>query len=123
RPSAVGGEIVPIIVKINAFPTTDQLFGRRSVEPKMPKLRIVIHGLPLVHAWKESIHDNELLYLLGKLGGVCVSDHQSDVVAYNTRFFYAKGDCQSMHADSRRLHVKPIGRNAGIANSRKIRRD
>src|SRR5579862_7367140 len=89
RASTVGGEIVPIIVKIDAFPAMDQLFRRRSVEPKMPKLRIVIDGLPLVHAWKESIHDDELLYLLGKLGGVCVSDHQSDVMAYNTCFFYA----------------------------------
>jgi hypothetical protein len=42
------------------------------VKPKMPKLRIVVDGFPLVHAWHERIHDDQLLHLAGKLSGVCI---------------------------------------------------
>src|SRR5436309_7022257 len=71
---------------------------------------LVVDGLPPLHARQKRIHQHEPVHVLRKLRGVRVSDHQTDVVAYDGGLAQSQLLNEVVNPDRRMRHVEPIGR-------------
>src|SRR5580704_7585382 len=109
--SFVGGEVIPKIVEVGAFATSNQSFGRRAIEAEMPNAGVVVNWLPTTHARQESIHQDELRHLRRKLGSIGIGDHKTDVMPNDFCFLNAKRFGQRMNTDGGTLHVQTVGGN------------
>jgi len=89
----------------------------------MPDAGVVVHILPSGHAGKKRVHYHQFLRLGRKLCGVSVGDHQPDVVADDPRSLDTQRFRERVDSDGSILHVQPVGRDRGIADSRQVGRD
>ena len=123
RMSLVGCEVIPEILKVGTLAALDQGFGRRPVETEMPDARVVVHGLPTIHAGEESIHQDKLRHFRRELRGVSVGYHEADVVSHNLSFLDAQRLSEVMDADGGALHIQTAGGDVRVSDAGQVWRD
>src|SRR6476661_5628851 len=101
----VGGENIPEILEVNTFPSLHQFFWILAVESKMPDVWRIVDRLPTWHAGQKCVHHGELLCFVRKLRGICVRNHQSDVMADHTRLVAFEREREVMDLSRRIQHV------------------
>jgi hypothetical protein len=87
---AIGCEVVPEVLEVDALAAFDGLLWHLAIEMEVPEVTQQSHILPLPDAGKEGIHQGNPLSLIGILRGVGVGDHKSDVVTDDLDILQAK---------------------------------
>ncbi len=82
---AVGCELVPEAIQINALAPGDEPLGIRAAEGEMPEERIADEVVPGWYAWNWSIHHDQLFGLVGIAGRISIGNHIADIVPDNCR--------------------------------------
>jgi len=119
----VGGEVVPEVFIVDAFPSLNQGFRCGAVETEMPDAGIVVDVFPAGDAGEKGVHDNELFDFGWELGGVGIGDHQANVVTDDAGFFDAERFGESVNAGGGRFHVETVGGDTRVADSGEVRCD
>ena len=93
------------------------------MKTKVPEVGVVVDVSPVADPRKKRIHLYQLRGLGRELRGICVCDHQADVVADDARLRDAEGASEGVNANRGGFHVHSIGGNIRVADSGQIRDD
>src|SRR5260221_6159224 len=116
----VSRKVVPEVFEVNALSALDQRFRRWTIETEVPDSRIIVYGVPLAYAGKKGVHHHKLRCLRGKLRGIGISDHQTDIVSHDLCFLDSERARQRMNSDWGSLHVQTVSRNRRVADAGQI---
>ena len=76
----IRGEVIPEMLEIDPLPAFDEGERRLTVKMKMPEIPEKPDGFPVTNPRKKCIHQRDTGHLAGKLCGMGIRNHQSDIV-------------------------------------------
>lgn len=119
----VSGEVVPEMLKVNAFATLDEREGRLPVKVKMPEVTHQPNVTPVPDAGQKGVHQCDPLDLSGILRGIRVRDHQPDIVSDDPKMVVAKFSHERMNVLREFCLGVPSGWRGGLASAAQVRCD